>query len=200
MEIRRPAMLVILDGFGWREDDADNAVRLARTPVFDRLWTRGPGAFLRTCGRDVGLPDGQMGNSEVGHLNIGAGRVVMQELPRISHAFETGTVGSRPAMQALIGRLRETGGTCHLLGLVSPGGVHAHQDHAVGLARLLRATGIPVVLHVFTDGRDTPPQSGRGYVARMRADLPADVAIATISGRYFAMDRGQAVGAGATRL
>ena len=189
MDHFKPVMLTILDGFGWREDDADNAVRLARTPVFDRLWAAGPGAFLRTCGRDVGLPEGQMGNSEVGHLNIGAGRVVMQELPRITHAFETGSVASMQAVQALVARLHETGGTCHLLGLVSPGGVHAHQDHAVGLARLLQTAGIPVVLHVFTDGRDTPPQSGRFYLTRLRADLPADVAIATISGRYFAMDR-----------
>ncbi|WP_428393290.1 2,3-bisphosphoglycerate-independent phosphoglycerate mutase [Lichenicoccus sp.] len=182
-------MLVILDGFGWREDDADNAVRMARTPQFDRLWAEGPTAFLRTCGRDVGLPDGQMGNSEVGHLNIGAGRVVMQELPRITHAFETNAVASMPAMEGLIARLRETGGTCHLLGLVSPGGVHAHQDHAASLARLLHEADVPVVLHVFTDGRDTPPQSGRGFLARLAAGLPADVAIGTISGRYFAMDR-----------
>ncbi len=185
----RPVMLVILDGFGWREDSADNAVRLARTPSFDRLWARGPRAFLRTCARDVGLPDGQMGNSEVGHLNIGAGRVVMQELPRIANAIETDGLGSIEAMRTLVARLRESGGTCHLMGLVSPGGVHAHQDHAVAIARLLDAAGIPTVLHAFTDGRDTPPRSGRDDLARLRDALPASVPIATVCGRYFAMDR-----------
>ena len=184
-------MLVIMDGFGWREDDADNAVNLARTPHFDRLWAQGPHGFLHTYGRDVGLPDGQMGNSEVGHLNIGAGRVVMQELPRIFSAIETGSLATLPAMQRLIEALARTGGTCHLLGLVSPGGVHAHQDHAVAIARILTGAGIPVAFHVFTDGRDTPPRSARGYLARLRVALPASVPIATLSGRYFAMDRDQ---------
>ena len=185
----RPVMLVIMDGFGWREETADNAVRLARTPVFDRLWAQGPTGFLRTCGRDAGLPDGQMGNSEVGHLNIGAGRVVMQELPRISRAIETGEIARTEAMRTLIARLRESGGTCHLMGLVSPGGVHAHQDHAAAIARLLSEASVPVALHAFTDGRDTPPRSGRDAVARLRAALPPAVPIATIGGRYFAMDR-----------
>ncbi len=182
-------MLVILDGFGWREERADNAVRQARTPSFDRLWAAGPHAFLRTCGPDVGLPGGQMGNSEVGHLNIGAGRVVMQELPRIFAAIETGNIAGLPAMQTLIASLRCSGGTCHLLGLASPGGVHAHQDHAVVLARILTGVGVPVALHLFTDGRDTPPRSAREYLAALRAGLPAQARIATICGRYFAMDR-----------
>jgi 2,3-bisphosphoglycerate-independent phosphoglycerate mutase len=186
---RRPVMLVILDGFGWREDDADNAVRLARTPNFTRLWDQGPRAFLRTCGRDVGLPDGQMGNSEVGHLNIGAGRVVMQELPRIFAAVEDGSLARAPALLALIEALRRSGGTCHLMGLVSPGGVHAHQDHAAALAHILAGHGIPVALHIFTDGRDTPPESGRAFVAALRSALPHTVRLATISGRYYAMDR-----------
>ena len=185
----RPVMLVILDGFGWREDTADNAVRLARTPVFDRLWETGPRALLRTCGRDVGLPDGQMGNSEVGHLNIGAGRVVMQELPRITDAIESGAIARLPAMRTLIARLRETGGTCHLMGLVSPGGVHAHQDHGAAIARTLSEAGLPVAVHAFTDGRDTAPQGGRDFLARFRAELPPGVPVATVCGRYFAMDR-----------
>jgi 2,3-bisphosphoglycerate-independent phosphoglycerate mutase len=187
----RPVMLVIMDGFGWREDDADNAVNLARTPVFDRLWTQGPHGFLRTSGRDVGLPDGQMGNSEVGHLNIGAGRVVMQELPRIFAAIEDGSIADTAAMRRLIEVLRETGGTCHLMGLVSPGGVHAHQDHAVAIARILVQADIPVALHVFTDGRDTPPRSARRYLTQLRHELPLAVQVATVSGRYFAMDRDQ---------
>ena len=141
---RRPVMLVILDGFGWREDASNNAVALARTPTFDRLRATGPTAFLRTCGRDVGLPDGQMGNSEVGHLNIGAGRVVMQELPRVYAAIEDGSLAANPVMQRLIAALRLSGGTCHLLGLASPGGVHAHQDHAVAIARILADAGVRV--------------------------------------------------------
>ncbi|MCQ8241013.1 2,3-bisphosphoglycerate-independent phosphoglycerate mutase [Rhizosaccharibacter radicis] len=189
LQRRRPVMLTILDGFGWREDESDNAVRLARTPSFDALWEAGPRAFLRTSGRDVGLPDGQMGNSEVGHLNIGAGRVVMQELPRIFAAIEDESLARAPALLALVEALRRTGGTCHLLGLVSPGGVHAHQDHAAALAHILRRAGIPVAVHLFTDGRDTPPESGRGFVAAFRASLPTDVRLATIGGRYYAMDR-----------
>nr|WP_321985557.1 2,3-bisphosphoglycerate-independent phosphoglycerate mutase [uncultured Lichenicoccus sp.] len=186
---RRPVMLVILDGFGWREDASNNAVALARTPNFDQLWAAGPTAFLRTCGRDVGLPDGQMGNSEVGHLNIGAGRVVMQELPRVFTAIEDGSLATRPALQRLIAALKQSGGTCHLLGLVSPGGVHAHQDHAAAIAHILTAAGIPVAVHAFTDGRDTPPRSGRADLERLRAALPPGVPVVTVSGRYYAMDR-----------
>ena len=158
----RPVMLVILDGFGWREEAADNAVRLARKPNFDRLWQTCPHAFLRTSGGDVGLPDGQMGNSEVGHLNIGAGRVVMQELPRISQAAKDGSLARAPALTDLIAKLKASGGTCHLLGLVSPGGVHSHQEHAVALAKILHEAGVKTVVHAFTDGRDTPPRSGGG--------------------------------------
>ena len=185
----RPVMLVILDGFGWREDSADNAVAQARKPNFDRLWQSCPHAFLHTSGGDVGLPDGQMGNSEVGHLNIGAGRVVMQELPRIGHAVADGSLAKAPALIELIGRLKASGGTCHLLGLVSPGGVHSHQDHAVALAAILHAAGVPTVLHALTDGRDTPPRSAAEDLARLRAALPDDVAIGTVIGRYYAMDR-----------
>ncbi len=185
----RPVMLVILDGWGWREDATDNAVRQARTPHFDRLWAAGPRAFLRTSGEDVGLPDGQMGNSEVGHLNIGAGRVVMQELPRIGRAIADGSLAETPAVRAFIGALTRSGGTCHLLGLVSPGGVHAHQDHAVALARIVAATGVPVRMHVFTDGRDTPPRSAADFVASLEAALPEGAVVATVCGRYFAMDR-----------
>ena len=123
-------MLVILDGWGWREEAADNAIRQADTPTFDRLM-EGAHGFLRTSGLDVGLPEGQMGNSEVGHLNIGAGRVVMQELPRIGEAVKDGSLAHNPALLGLIETLRGTGGTCHLLGLVSPGGVHSHQDQDV---------------------------------------------------------------------
>ncbi len=182
-------MLVVLDGWGWREEAADNAVRQAKTPTFDRLWATGPRAFLRTSGRDVGLPDGQMGNSEVGHLNIGAGRVVMQDLPRIGDAIASGEIKTAPALTGLIDKLKRSGGTCHLLGLVSPGGVHSHQDHAVALAKILSDAGVRTLVHAFTDGRDTPPQSAGDDLKRLVAALPKGIAVATVIGRYYAMDR-----------
>jgi 2,3-bisphosphoglycerate-independent phosphoglycerate mutase len=185
----RPVMLTILDGFGWRDDSADNAVRQARAPNFAALWANNPHALLHTSGRDVGLPDGQMGNSEVGHLNIGAGRVVKQELVRIGDAVADGSIARAPAFQDLVARLKASGGTCHLMGLVSPGGVHSHQDHAAALAGFLARAGIPTVVHAFTDGRDTPPQSAQEDLARLQAALPPEVTIATVIGRYFAMDR-----------
>src|SRR6476620_5430363 len=166
---RRPVMLVVLDGWGWREEKADNAVRQARTPSFDRLWTSGPHAFLRTDGREVGLPPGQMGNSEVGHLNIGAGRVVMQDLPRISDAIASGEIKTAPALTRLIDKLKRSGGTCHLIGLVSPGGVHSHLDHGAALAQILTEAGVSAVAHAITDGRDTPPQSASDDLKRFTA-------------------------------
>jgi 2,3-bisphosphoglycerate-independent phosphoglycerate mutase len=186
---RRPVMLVVLDGWGWREDIADNAVRQARTPSFGRLWASGAHAFLRTDGREVGLPPGQMGNSEVGHLNIGAGRVVMQDLPRIGDAIASGEIKSTPALTGLIKALKQSGGTCHLIGLVSPGGVHSHQDHGAALAKILADVGVPVVAHAITDGRDTPPQSAGEDLKRFTAALPPSVPVATVLGRYYAMDR-----------
>ncbi len=176
----RPVMLVILDGFGWREESADNAVRLAKTPTFTHLWQSCPHAFLHTSGRDVGLPDGQMGNSEVGHLNIGAGRVVKQELVRIGDAVHDGSIAQAPAFTALVDSLKRSGGTCHLLGLVSPGRVHSHQDHAVALAKILTEAGVPTLVHALTDGRDTPPQSGGDDIKRLLAALPKSVPIATV--------------------
>ncbi|GBR68249.1 2,3-bisphosphoglycerate-independent phosphoglycerate mutase [Gluconobacter kanchanaburiensis] len=185
----RPVMLVILDGFGWREDSSDNAVRLANIPTFDHLWATCPHAFLKTCGEDVGLPEGQMGNSEVGHLNIGAGRVVMQELPRISRSARDGSLARNPVLLDYITSLKASGGTCHLMGLISPGGVHAHQDHVVALAKIMSAAGVPVAVHIFSDGRDTPPRSGENFIGQFLKDLPSAVQVATLSGRYYAMDR-----------
>lgn len=186
---KRPVMLMILDGWGWREEAENNAVRLAHTPHFDRLWAAAPHAFLKTSGLDVGLPPGQMGNSEVGHLNLGAGRVVMQDLPRINQAIADGSLRQALAGSGLVDALKASGGACHLLGLVSPGGVHAHQDHAVALAHLLVEQGIPVRVHIFTDGRDTPPRSAAGYVRDFVAALPPRAVIASLTGRYYAMDR-----------
>ncbi len=179
-------MLVVLDGWGWREDTADNAIRLARTPNFDRLWNECPHAFLRASGEDVGLPHGQMGNSEVGHLNIGAGRVVMQDLPRIDAAVADGSIARLPALAELIAR---TTGTVHLMGLVSSGGVHAHHDHALALARAVTAAGRRVAVHVWLDGRDTAPRAAATDLPPFLAALPEGARVGTVSGRYFAMDR-----------
>jgi len=189
MQHRRPVMLVILDGWGWRDDPADNAIRQAKTPTFDRMWQTLPHGFLHTSGKDVGLPGGQMGNSEVGHLNIGAGRVVMQDLPRIGAAIANGEIARAPALTELIKKLKASGGTCHLMGLVSPGGVHSHQDHAAALAKILDEAKVPVLVHAITDGRDTPPQSAGDDIKRLLAALPKSVSIATVDGRYYAMDR-----------
>ncbi len=187
----RPVLLVVLDGWGFSESPKDNAIAQARTPNFDRLWSTHPHALLRTSGRDVGLPEGQMGNSEVGHLHIGAGRLLMQELPRISDSAESGELARAPELTELIQSLRRTGGRCHVMGLVSPGGVHSHQDHAVALARILTEASIPVSMHVITDGRDTPPRSAADFVSDFCKALPASVKIATLCGRYYAMDRDQ---------
>ena len=189
MQKRRPVMLVVLDGWGWREEVANNAVRQAKTPSFDRLWATCPHGFLRTSGLDVGLPPGQMGNSEVGHLNIGAGRVVMQDLPRIDEAVANGEISRAPALVDFVRKLKESGGTCHLIGLVSPGGVHSHQNHAVALAKILTDAKVPAVVHALTDGRDTPPQSAAEYLKAFTAALPPSVPVVTVDGRYYAMDR-----------
>jgi len=188
-QVQRPVMLAILDGWGWREESADNAVKLAHTPNFDRLWQAGPRAFLAASGADVGLPPGQMGNSEVGHLNIGAGRIVVQDLPRVDDAIADGSMAQSPEIAAFIETMRGSGGTVHLIGLVSDGGVHSHQNHAVALARILARAGIPTLVHAFLDGRDTPPRSAAGFLKQFMADLPPYTRIATICGRYYAMDR-----------
>ncbi|SLN13350.1 2,3-bisphosphoglycerate-independent phosphoglycerate mutase [Oceanibacterium hippocampi] len=188
---RRPVVLCILDGWGAREDSPDNAIAMAATPNWDRLIGNAPHSLLDTSGEAVGLPAGQMGNSEVGHMNIGGGRVVMQDLPRIDKAVADGSLAGMPALRQLIATLRESGGACHMMGLVSPGGVHAHQDHMLALAGCLDAAGIPVRIHAFLDGRDTPPRSAMEYLQRFETGLAAlkDSRIATVAGRYYAMDR-----------
>jgi 2,3-bisphosphoglycerate-independent phosphoglycerate mutase len=189
MNERRTVMLVVLDGWGWREDSADNAVRQARTPSFNRLWDTCPHALLQASGEEVGLPPGQMGNSEVGHLTIGAGRIVMHDLPRISAAIARGDLGKDPALLAFIERARQGGGACHLMGLVSPGGVHSHQDHAAALASILAESGLRVLVHAFTDGRDAPPRASEADIRRLVQAMPMSAQMATICGRYYAMDR-----------
>ncbi len=189
MTTPKPVVLCILDGWGLRVESAHNAVALAETPAFDELMMICPNAKLITHGNDVGLPKGQMGNSEVGHTNIGAGRVVAMDLGQIDLAIEDRSFFQNAALMQFISDLKTSGGTAHLMGLTSPGGVHSHQDHIVAAARALHEAGVPVVVHVITDGRDVPPRSGREQVAKFVADLPDGVPIASVSGRYFAMDR-----------
>ena len=186
--------LVVLDGWGLREPADDNAVTRADAPTWRHLWEGGgyPRAKLATHGPAVGLPEGQMGNSEVGHMNLGAGRVVMQSLLRISHAVESGEFGVNPAFVELIGRVRERGGTLHLMGLIGPGGVHAVDAHLLALCEMARRHGMPRVrVHAFLDGRDTPPQSARDYLTELvgRANGGEACDVATVMGRYWAMDR-----------
>jgi 2,3-bisphosphoglycerate-independent phosphoglycerate mutase len=182
--------LVILDGWGLAPPGPGNAVELARTPNFDELWAAHPHTQLSASGRAVGLPDGQMGNSEVGHLNLGAGAVVRQDLTRIADAIEDGSFAENPVLLDASAAGRE-GGRLHLLGLVSAGGVHASMEHLRACIELARAQGVPdIVLHAFTDGRDTLPTSGAGYVAEVERLLAANRGrVASVSGRYYAMDR-----------
>ena len=189
MPAPKPVVLCILDGWGLREDKTANAPALADVPNFNRLWATCPHATLVTHGPDVGLPSGQMGNSEVGHTNIGAGRVVAMDLGAIDLAIEQGTFFSNPALLDFIARLKASGGTAHVLGVVSDGGVHGHILHLLAALRALTGAGIPVVVHAITDGRDVPPSSAAGYMAQLVDGLPDGARIGTVTGRYWAMDR-----------
>lgn len=187
-----PVVLIILDGWGYREDKDGNAIAAAKTPVINSLWAAYPHTLIRTSGKDVGLPEGQMGNSEVGHLNIGAGRVVPQELVRISDAVEDGTLLENPKLLKVCEEVRRQNGKLHLVGLCSDGGVHSHISHIFGLLKLAKAQGIEdVCIHAITDGRDTPPTSGIDEIRKLQAyvDLVGVGRIVTISGRYYSMDR-----------
>jgi 2,3-bisphosphoglycerate-independent phosphoglycerate mutase len=189
---RRPVVLCVLDGWGHRPEPADdNAILKARTPNLDRLAFQAPVAFLDASERHVGLPAGQMGNSEVGHMNLGAGRVVLQDLPRIDDEVATGTIARNKALIEFITKLKATKGAVHLMGLVSPGGVHSHQDHMAALAKAFAAAGLNVWVHGFLDGRDTPPKSAEAYLQKFAADTAGltSVKFGTIIGRYYAMDR-----------
>ena len=186
----RPVVLCILDGWGERPNTDDNAITRAKTPVWHRLMARWPHSHLEASEHYVGLPDGQMGNSEVGHTNLGAGRVVMQDLPRIDQAVKSGELAKMPALTDFIAKVKAKGGTAHVLGLMSPGGVHSHQGQIAALARIVAEAGVKVAVHAVLDGRDTPPKSAKEYLKQFAADTKgADVTIATVSGRYYAMDR-----------
>jgi len=187
----RPALLCILDGWGYRPDPENNAILDAHTPNFDRLVATCPQGLIDASESFVGLPRGQMGNSEVGHMNLGAGRVAVPDMPRIDKAIEDGSLAKNPILAELIATLKKNGKACHLLGLASPGGVHAHQDQLIALANMIAEGGVPVRIHAILDGRDTPPRSAQGYLEQIAAGLKKDLPIefATIGGRFYAMDR-----------
>ncbi len=192
---RPPVLLVIRDGWGKNphpEQDAFNAVRQARKPCDDRLHARYPVTLVKTCGRDVGLPDGVMGNSEVGHENIGAGRIVEQELLRLNRLFDEKLLAANPVWRAAVARVRQRGSRLHLMGIASDAGVHGMLEHLYGILRQAREDGLEqVFIHAFTDGRDTPPMSGAGYVRQIDARCREIGVgrIATVCGRFWAMDR-----------
>ncbi|MGH1424810.1 MAG: 2,3-bisphosphoglycerate-independent phosphoglycerate mutase [Pseudooceanicola sp.] len=189
MKAPKPVVLCILDGWGISDDTVANAPYLAATPTFDRIMATCPNATLITHGPDVGLPSGQMGNSEVGHTNIGAGRVVAMDLGQIDLAIEDGSFFENAALSEFIAKLKSSGGTAHLIGLVSDGGVHGHTNHILAAARAVADAGVPVVLHAITDGRDVAPKSAYGYLNDLDEGLADGVRIATLSGRYYALDR-----------
>lgn len=188
MPIPKPVVLCILDGWGLRDDPEGNAPKQARTPHFDAIM-QGPHAQLLTHGRDAGLPTGQMGNSEVGHTNIGAGRVVAMDLGQIDLSIEDGSFPQAPALTRYIADMSASGGTAHLMGVVSDGGVHGHITHILAAAKALTDAGIPVAIHAITDGRDVAPSSALGFLQTLEAQKPKGATIATVIGRYFAMDR-----------
>jgi 2,3-bisphosphoglycerate-independent phosphoglycerate mutase len=189
MAAPRPVVLCILDGWGLRAETAGNAVALARTPTYDRIMGTCPNAQLITHGPDVGLPSGQMGNSEVGHTNIGAGRVVAMDLGQIDLAIEDRSYFSNAAIAAFVQSLKSDDGTAHLMGVISDGGVHGHIDHVIAAAEAIAGAGVPVALHAVTDGRDVAPKSADGFIADLVARLPKGAKVATVTGRYYAMDR-----------
>jgi 2,3-bisphosphoglycerate-independent phosphoglycerate mutase len=190
--VRRPIVLVILDGWGLGDSSPNNAVSLARTPRLDALCRDFPTTRLGASGLDVGLPEGQMGNSEVGHLNIGSGRIVYQDLTRITKSIADGDFFRNPALTDALAEAKKRGGKLHLMGLLSDGGVHSHNTHLYALVELAKHSGLDnVCIHPFLDGRDTPPQSGAGYLEELESRL-REIGlgrVATVTGRYHAMDR-----------
>lgn len=193
----KPLLLLILDGWGAREAAPDNAISVANTPNWDRLLEQCPHTLLQTSGEAVGLPEGQMGNSEVGHMNIGAGRVVFQDLVRITHAFKQGTLAEHQALRQVVKDCADNGKRVHVMGLVSPGGVHSHEQHLLDLLPLLTSMNAgaknigKIVVHAFLDGRDTPPRSAKASLEKLQDVVKQhpQVQLASVSGRFYAMDR-----------
>ena len=187
----RPVVLIILDGFGYREAAPDNAISLAEKPVWDALWRDCPHGLIDASEQYVGLPKGQFGNSEVGHLNLGAGRVVYQDLTRVDHALDTGEFQTNAALVAACDTAKSNNSTLHVLGLLSPGGVHSHERHIHAMVRMAAARGVAsIAIHAFLDGRDTPPKSAAASIEAME-DVCAETGamMATVTGRFYAMDR-----------
>ncbi|USD28019.1 2,3-bisphosphoglycerate-independent phosphoglycerate mutase [Pseudoalteromonas sp. SCSIO 43201] len=188
---KKPLVLMILDGWGYREESESNAILAANTPVLDELWRSAPHTLISGSGLDVGLPDGQMGNSEVGHVNLGAGRVVYQDFTRITKAIDDGEFEHNPALVENIDKVVAQDKAVHLMGLLSPGGVHSHEDHIVAAIKLAAERGATVYLHAFLDGRDTPPRSAQASIEKIEALMQSLNCgrLASIVGRYYAMDR-----------
>ena len=185
-----PVVLCILDGWGYRTESTHNAISLADTPVWDNLYAENPTCFLKTSGLDVGLPMGQVGNSEVGHMNLGAGRIVMQQLPKIDSDIQNGFIKESNTIKNIISTLKKTRGTCHIMGLLSEGGVHSHQSHMASISKIIANTGITVKIHAFLDGRDTGPKSALYFIKKFNdLTVKTNIKIVTIAGRYYAMDR-----------
>ncbi|MEA2705387.1 MAG: 2,3-bisphosphoglycerate-independent phosphoglycerate mutase [Gemmatimonadaceae bacterium] len=191
----RPVALIVLDGWGYRPETEGNAIALANTPTWDSIWSRGSRTLLEASGLRVGLPEGQMGNSEVGHLNLGAGRVVMQDLVRISSAISDGSFYTNPALLGACRQAKNNGATLHLMGLIGDGGVHAIDEHLCALLELAKRQRLPrIAIHAFLDGRDTMPRSALGYMEQLLGyirEIGSPAKIASVSGRYYAMDRDQ---------
>ena len=189
---KSPVAIIILDGFGWREEDEGNAVNLANKPNFDRYWDEFPHSTMAASGLAVGLPEGQMGNSEVGHTNIGAGRVVYQSITRIDKAVQDGEFSENESLLKTFKQVKDHNSALHLFGLVSDGGVHSHSRHITFLIKEAKAYGIEkIYIHAFTDGRDVAPDSGAEFIEELEEFLAEEEIgeIATISGRFYAMDR-----------
>ncbi len=186
---RKPVVLCILDGWGINADPVVSAPAQAKVPNFNRIWSDCPHATLTTFGPDVGLPTGQMGNSEVGHTNIGAGRVVAMDLGAIDLAIEDGSFAKNAQLLDFVAKMKASGGVAHLMGVVSDGGVHGHLFHVIAACKAITAAGVPVALHAITDGRDVAPSSAAEFIAALMVQLPAGAKVATVIGRYWAMDR-----------
>ena len=185
-----PVVLLVLDGWGYRAESEGNAIAMANVPTWDKLWAKAPRTLLEASGEAVGLPAGQIGNSEVGHLNLGAGRVVMQDLVRISHAIKDGAFFRNPAFIAACDLAKANNGTLHLVGLVGSGGVHAIDTHLLALLDLAEREKVPrVAIHALLDGRDTMPRSGLGYLVELLSHAKGRAIVASVGGRYFGMDR-----------
>ena len=189
MKNRSPTILCIMDGWGLSSNKLGNAIDLAETPNYDYLLSNNPSTQLITHGLDVGLPENQMGNSEVGHANIGAGRIVYMDLPKIDEAIENGDYNKNPKLLNLINKLKKSKGSAHLLGLASDGCVHASMNHLIKTTRIISDHNVPVLLHLLTDGRDVAPKSAEKFLKSIIKELPPTAKIATVTGRYFAMDR-----------